>query len=73
MNPQIPYGYNPNMMPMMPNQNNFDYMQNMNQNPMDLEKRLNNIEQRLKKIETKLNIATDNFNDNYYQSSMHMM
>ena len=78
MNNQMPYGFNPNMnpnmnmMPMFPgNQGmNFD-----NEKNNLLEQRIQNLENRMNKLEKKI-MGTDSIdNDNLYsyQSSMHMM
>ncbi len=74
MNNQIPFGYNPNIQPIFPGVNESNQYTGRLDN---LEQRINMLENKIKKIETKLNMnTTDNMdytNFNPYQSSMHMM
>ncbi len=74
MNPQMPYGFNPNMMsqqPMMPNY--FDYMDNQNSNVSALENKIKELEKRVQAIENKLNMTSSTNLSDSYQSSMYMM
>ena len=72
MNNQVPFGFNPNMqpMPMYPNQ---DFSPNYNQSYESLEKRISVLENKVKNLESKLNITNTDMNSYPYQSSMHMM
>jgi len=76
MNPQIPYGINPNMNQVVPNNYGYNYgygyMENNNSNLSTIENKLNELEQRIQKLENKLNM-TSSVNFKEYQSSMYMM
>lgn len=74
MNPQMPYGFNPNMMPQQPMMpSNFGYMDNQNSNISALEDRVKELEKRVQAIENKLNMTSSTNLSDSYQSSMYMM
>lgn len=74
MNPQMPYVFNPNMMPQQPMMpSNFGYMDNQNSNISALEDRVKELEKRVQAIENKLNMTSSTNLSDSYQSSMYMM